>query len=366
MSRKDLPFGGEKDLRHCFGCGQDNPIGLKLKVGWDGRTASAEFMPGEMHQGWPGVIHGGVLCALLDEVMSYVPHFLGLVCVTGRSQLKFRNMAAHGEPLVISATGARKRTQVVETRGAISWKSGAMVLEGTALMYVLEDKKRSQAVLWDMDGVIVDTAPFHLLSWQEVLGKRGVSFAAEDFRRTFGQRNDAIIRGVLGDATPAAEIEAIAQEKEESYRRYVRGNLHPLPGVLPLLEQLYREGFKLALASSAPLPNLQLVGSALGISHLFQAVLSDGDVSRGKPDPEVFLAAARRLWVKPEDCLVIEDSLAGLEAARRAGMKALAVSNTYPAEKLGGADLVVDSLERVDASLLERLLGADKPIFQER
>lgn len=360
MAENRMPLGNYKDFSHCYGCGQDNPFGLKLKVSWDGRNTSAEFRADEVYQGWPGIVHGGVLSALLDEVMSYVPHYMGIVCVTGRTQLKYRNMAPTKESYVITATGLRKKSQVLETRGTVSLKSGSLVLEGTSLMYVLEERKKSQAVLWDMDGVIADTAPFHLASWQEVLGKRGVKFTAEDFRRTFGQRNDTIIRGVLGDAAPTVEIEAIARDKEESFRCQVQGNLRPLPGVLTLLQQLSREGYRLALASSAPLANLQMVCGALGISPFFQAVVSDGDVSRGKPDPEVFLTAAKWLWVKPENCLVIEDSLAGVEAARKAGMKALAVSTTNPPEELKGADLVVDNLDKVDTSLVEKLLGICK------
>lgn len=215
----------------------------------------------------------------------------------------------------------------------------------------------SKAVIWDMDGVIADTAPYHFAAWRYVFRKRGVNFTEADFKRRFGQRNDTIISAALGgNATPGV-IGEIADEKEAEYCRRVRRNVKPLPGVLKLIEALKSSGFSLALASSAPAENIRLVTGELGVDSCFHAVVSGREVAEGKPSPQVFLLAAGKLGVSPECCLVIEDAVAGVAAAERAGMKCLAVTNTHPGAKLAEADLVVDTLEKVSVSDIDKLIG---------
>jgi beta-phosphoglucomutase family hydrolase len=226
----------------------------------------------------------------------------------------------------------------------------------------LRNDHDAKAVIWDMDGVIADTAPYHLAAWQAAFEKRGVSFTEDDFRLTFGQRNDTIIRDVLGAETSQREIDAISREKEADYRHKVKDKLKPLPGAVELIKSLKEHGFRLALASSAPLENIQLIITTLGIDDCFQVIVSDKDVAEGKPSPQVFLLAAQRLGVEPKNCLVIEDAVAGVTAARRAGMLCLAVTNTHPRVKLTEADLIVDILETVSAKALERLIIASREV----
>jgi len=212
-----------------------------------------------------------------------------------------------------------------------------------------------EAIIWDMDGVIADTAPYHLKAWQQVFHKKGVKFSEEDFKRNFGQRNDTIIRNTLGQGTPQSEIDAIIQEKESSFRNMVKDRIKPLPGAINLIKRLADHGFKIALASSAPIENIQLIITSLGISDFFQAIISGRDATEGKPSPQGFLLAAQRLGVKPENCIVIEDAIAGIAAAKRAGMHSLAVTNTHPRTSLLEADLIVDTLETVSVDDIERL-----------
>lgn len=216
---------------------------------------------------------------------------------------------------------------------------------------------RSKAVIWDMDGVIADTAPYHLKAWQEVFQKRGVNFTEGDFRHSFGQRNDTIIKNILGGEVSQPEIDAIANEKEESFRRRIKQKLKPLPGVMELMTSLRKHGFQMALASSAPIENIQLVIRTLGINDCFQSIICDRDVTEGKPSPQVFLLAAERLGVEPGDCIVIEDAVAGVTAAKRAGMYCLALASTHPRYSLTEADLVVNTLEAVSANTLEGLFN---------
>lgn len=214
-----------------------------------------------------------------------------------------------------------------------------------------------EAVLWDLDGVIADTGPYHCRAWQDVFRKRGVDFTEEDFKRYFGQRNDTIIRSTLGGSISPEELDTIAAEKEENYRRRVAGNIKPLPGATELIGALRERGVKLAIASSAPLENVQLILQGLGISNYFQAIVWGREVAEGKPAPQVFLLAATKLGVGPRDCVVIEDAVAGVTAAKRAGMKCVAVTNSHSRSSLQEADLIVDTLEAISVSDLARLFN---------
>lgn len=212
------------------------------------------------------------------------------------------------------------------------------------------------AVIWDMDGVIADTGPYHLKSWQKVFKNRGVSFTKEDFARNFGQRNDTIIRIILGAEMPQNEVTRIAQEKETIFRKLSKDKIRALPGAIKLIKSLNEHGIKIALASSAPVENIQLVTESLGIDDCFQAIVSGKDVTIGKPSPQSFLLAAERLRIAPQRCIVIEDAIAGVAACKSAGARCLAVTNTNSKEKLKKADCIVDSLEVVTIKDLEKLL----------
>lgn len=216
------------------------------------------------------------------------------------------------------------------------------------------------AVIWDMDGVIADTGVYHCRAWQKVFRRRGVSFTEEDFRRHFGQRNDTIIRATLGQSLPQSEVDALATEKEQLYRRFARSRIRPLPGAIPLLRTLAGHGFKMALGSSAPPENIRLVLEELGIESYLTTMVYGREVAEGKPSPQVFLLAAQKLGVEPKDCIVIEDSIAGVAAAKRAGMKCIAVTTTHPRESLAQADLVVGSLEEVSVEDLKKLLKGEE------
>ena len=211
------------------------------------------------------------------------------------------------------------------------------------------------AVIWDMDGVIANTAPFHLRAWQEIFGKRGVKFTERDFRHSFGRRNDTIIRNTLGEQIAQDEIEAIAREKEVTFRRIIGQKIKPIPGAVALLQSLKQNGVKMAIASSTPIENIRLITGSLGIANCFQAIVTGHDVTEGKPSPQVFLMAAQKLGVKPENCVVIEDAVAGVTAAKRAGMHCVAVTTTHSKQSLKGADLIVKTLEEISINDLEGL-----------
>ena len=217
-----------------------------------------------------------------------------------------------------------------------------------------------KAVIWDMDGIIVDSARHHLKGWQMVFRKRGANYTEEDFRHNTGKRSDTIIKNVLGEKIPQNEIMKIIQEKDETFRQLMGQNIRPFPGVLKLIASLKEHKFKIAIASSAPMENIQLITQSLKIHNHFDAIVSGWEVTRGKPDPQTFLLAAEKLGVEAERCIVIEDAISGVTASRRAGMPCIAVTNTTPREELREADLIIDTLEEITADDLERLLNQQK------
>ncbi|MFC1993589.1 HAD family hydrolase [Chloroflexota bacterium] len=220
-------------------------------------------------------------------------------------------------------------------------------------------RSSAKAVIWDMDGVIADTASYHFKAWRTVFQKRGVDFTEAEFRPHFGQRNDTIIKSALGDRISRDEIKVVAAEKEGTFRKLAGQNIKPLPGAIKLIRSLRERGFKIAISSSAPVENIRLVIHGLGIDDCFHGIVSGHEVTEGKPSPQGFLLAARKLGVEPENCVVVEDAIAGVAACKSAGSYCLAVTNTNPRESLQDADLVVDSLEAVTVDDLEKLINPD-------
>lgn len=206
-----------------------------------------------------------------------------------------------------------------------------------------------KAVLWDMDGVLVDTGAFHFETWKQVLDEMGVAMDEALFRSTFGMNNHGVLATVLGYAVDDALVQDVAGRKESAFRQIIRGRVTLLPGVRAALESLRAAGYRTAVASSAPVANIDALVDALDIRGLFDELVSAADMP-GKPNPAVFLEAARRLGLPPARCTVIEDAVVGVQAARGAGMRCIAVTNTNPREALASASLVVDSLEGLPLS----------------
>jgi HAD superfamily hydrolase (TIGR01509 family) len=212
----------------------------------------------------------------------------------------------------------------------------------------------ARAVLWDMDGTLIDSEEFHWISWRDTMAKEGVPITHEQFLSSFGQRNDSIIPRWLGAASTPEWVERISNAKEELYRDLIRKHgMSPLPGVSELVRRLHEEGWLQAIASAAPRPNIEVVVDSLKAAHYFQAIVSAEDVQKGKPDPEVYLLAASRVGASPDRSIVVEDAVAGVEAARNAGMRSIGVSRNG---KHLAADLVVGSLDLLDTDAFEILL----------
>jgi HAD superfamily hydrolase (TIGR01509 family) len=210
----------------------------------------------------------------------------------------------------------------------------------------------TRAVLWDLDGTLVDSGDYHWRSWVTAMEAEGLSVTYEQFLASFGQRNDRILADWLGGGATAGRIQRIGDAKEAEYRRIARAEgLVVLPGALEWARTLHDAGWKQAIATSAPRLNADVMLEATGLTPYFDAVIAAEDVTVGKPDPQVFLVAASRLGASPSNSIVVEDAVAGIEAARRGGMKSIGVSAsaTLP------ADVFVRSLIELPADVFDRL-----------
>ena len=212
----------------------------------------------------------------------------------------------------------------------------------------------SRAVLWDLDGTLVDSEEFHWQSWRDILAPEGLSITYEQFLASFGKKNDPIMREWLGDGYSPERTVRLAEAKEDDYRRLVAANgLTALPGAREWLTALHAAGWRQAIVTSAPAANAAVMLRALGLGEVFETVVTAEDVSHGKPDPEVFLKGAARLLVPPSRSIVVEDAAAGIEGARRAGMKCVGVSRHITLN----ADVVARTLADLPSDAFDRLLA---------
>jgi beta-phosphoglucomutase len=211
-------------------------------------------------------------------------------------------------------------------------------------------------VIFDMDGVLVDSSEAHYEAWRELGDQVGKPFSRQLFESTFGMHNQQIMPLWLGEVSQE-RLQELADQKEAAYRRLAPSKLKAIAGVQELIARLRAERIPLAVGSSGPLANVRLILESLGLSESFQALSTGEDVHHGKPDPEVFLVAARRLGLEPRQCVVMEDAPQGIEAARRAQMPVVAITSSRPANQLP-ADLVVDDFHNLQPQQLASLLAS--------
>jgi beta-phosphoglucomutase len=207
-----------------------------------------------------------------------------------------------------------------------------------------------------MDGVLVDTAEAHYLSWVNALHPYGVSYDRVEFNRTFGMNNHSIIRRIFGDRFPENQLIRISDDKEIAFRDAIRGCLPVLPGVRSWLERFLEDGIPQAVASSAPMENIDVSLDEAGIRPFFREIVSAFG-KPGKPDPWVFREAAGRLGVDHSTCIVIEDSPAGVLAAHNAGCHCIAVSSILKPEEAKTADLWVSRLDEVTVDDIQSIMA---------
>jgi len=212
-------------------------------------------------------------------------------------------------------------------------------------------------VIFDMDGVLLDSGPAHAASWRILAGERGAMVSDETVARLFGRSSRDIVAALFGEHLRPEMVAELDARKEAIYRDLIHAALPVMPGAGEAVRRLAAAGMSLAVGSSGPAENIELMLDGLGVRGCFQAVVNGHEVSRGKPDPEVFLLAATRLELPPDRCLVVEDAPVGIQAAHRAGMRAVALAGTHPSAALAEADRVISSLDELKPELASSLIG---------
>jgi len=212
------------------------------------------------------------------------------------------------------------------------------------------------AVIFDMDGVIVDNHVYHDKAWRMFSQNHNKDLNSDDFYRHFGGTNKEILKELFGENISNDDIKCMADEKEEIYRRIYKPEIKAVDGLEKLLLNLKNNNITTAIATSAPLLNVEFVLRETFLSGYFDAVIHDAMINHSKPHPEIYLKAARTINKDPKSCIAIEDTVKGIESARNAGMKVIGIATTYPEHKLKIADKCIKTFDELDLDGLYRVL----------
>lgn len=215
-----------------------------------------------------------------------------------------------------------------------------------------------KGVIFDLDGVLIDTGQFHRQSWYDLAREENFEMSDELFYSTFGMQNYQIIPLLVRRDLTVEDIERMSEWKERRYRELISGKLTLQEGARGLIDELKSNGFLLAIGTSAPQANLAFMLEHTGVDDCFDAYVTGEEVSNSKPAPDTFLKAAEKLLLAPGRCLVVEDAVQGVQAGKKAGMKVVAVCTTRGREDLEEADLIVDSLGELKADDFLKLLNS--------
>jgi HAD superfamily hydrolase (TIGR01509 family) len=206
-----------------------------------------------------------------------------------------------------------------------------------------------------MDGVLVDNSPYYAAAWERFLAEHpDVKLPDYPAEKTFGRRNDDLLPEVFGRDLSRQELDRLGNRLEETYRQLFAANMRPLPGLEDFIDELRRGGIRLALATSAPAPNVTWITRELRLTDVFDVVLSQRDVTQGKPDPQIYRKAIVGLGCRADQCVVFEDAMIGVRAARAAGARCIGVATTFPPEPLieAGAERVIHDFRDISADQL--------------
>jgi len=221
------------------------------------------------------------------------------------------------------------------------------------------------AVIFDMDGVLVNSNPYHLQKWIDLFNEHHIPFDEAALpEQTLGWRNDTTFRLFFGSQLTSEDIHRLNEELEAKFRKAFGPHAKPLPGVQSLIVECHAAGVPMAVASSAIRKNVEFVLEALQWRPYFCCLVTGDEVSHPKPHPEIYVKTAQELGLAPAFCLAFEDSFVGVEAAKRAGVKCVAIASTFPAEELRKrteADVVAPGFEGITLNTLRGLFVGNSP-----
>ncbi|HEY8938445.1 MAG TPA: HAD family phosphatase [Cyclobacteriaceae bacterium] len=215
--------------------------------------------------------------------------------------------------------------------------------------------KSSFAVIFDMDGVLIDSNPYHKISLKQFCAKYGHNLTDKQLEeKIYGRTNKDWIPNVFGPLS-AEQIASYTDEKEALFREIYDNHVAPLKGLIPFLTLLKKSNVPMAIGTSAPRANVDFTLNKTGIGNFFDAILDDTFVNKGKPDPEIYIKAASALGYDPQKCVVFEDSISGVLAGHNAGCKVVGVTTTHTADELALTDLIIGNFEGLSLQNLEKL-----------
>ncbi|WP_316840205.1 HAD family phosphatase [Pedobacter gandavensis] len=204
------------------------------------------------------------------------------------------------------------------------------------------------AVIFDMDGVICHTNPYHSLAFRDFFAVRNLAPTEAEFaQHMFGKSNSYIFNHFFNRPIVGAELLELEEEKEGLFRKIYKDHIEPIAGILEFISDLDQHGVKLGVATSAPYANLDLILSEVDIRNKLGSIMASEDVKKHKPDPEVYLTSAKNLGVSPDQCLVFEDSYSGISAALNAGMRVVGVLTSHTIEELPKCDLYINDYQEL-------------------
>ena len=204
----------------------------------------------------------------------------------------------------------------------------------------------AEAVIFDLDGTLLDNNPYHLQSWKKYLENMGRDMTEEEYNANInGRTNRDVIDYIHGDALNEENSLKYGLEKEALYREVYKPFIKPVNGLLAFLKILADKNVPMAIATSGIQPNIDFMFDNVPIKQYFKIIVNSSHIKKGKPDPEIYIKAASRLNVAPKNCLVFEDAVVGINSAKAAGMKVIAIATTHPKEELNGADMIIDDYE---------------------
>ena len=210
-----------------------------------------------------------------------------------------------------------------------------------------------KGAIFDLDGVIVDTVPLHFKAWKEMFSEYGREFSFEDYKdKVDGIPRISGARAILTDL-PEEELKKAAEKKQNYFLKFLeKENVNVYTGTLDLINEIKKENIKVAVISSSK--NCLPILKKLGIDGLFEVIITGFDIKKGKPDPEVFFSASQKLNLKPEECIVFEDAVLGVEAAKRGNFKCVGIDRYRNPSRLSKADLVVNDLSEINLEKLKK------------
>jgi beta-phosphoglucomutase family hydrolase len=231
-------------------------------------------------------------------------------------------------------------------------------LGGSSLLIKHTLASKQFAAIFDMDGTMVDNTPYHFKTWQTLYKKYGIGDLSEETYKTeiSGVPIMDTVRSLFPDADEET-LKSLVREKEQLYQEIYTPFIAPINGLENLLTELKDGGVKLAMASSASWDDIDFVLSHVKVRQYFDVIIDGNRVSKGKPNPQIFLKAAADLHMRPEDCIVFEDSMAGIKAGNAAGMKVIGITTAHPADKLKPTSLTINDYTELSLQKLQALFG---------